>query len=155
MKNDFESLRLENQICFPIYATSRLLTKIYRIFLQDIDLTYPQYLVLLVLWEKDHQSVSTISEQLLLESNTLTPLLKRMEEKKLVRRERSREDERVVMISLTEAGRDLKEKAVCIPDKIVRELDNGQLGEAEVLQFKDMLNKILLELSGRATKQKG
>ena len=101
MKTSQESLWLENQLCFPLYAVSRMVTKLYTPFLEKLDITYPQYLVLLVLWKEDQITVSDISEQLYLESNTLTPLLKRMEKKELICRERSKEDERQVLVNET------------------------------------------------------
>ncbi|MNJ92080.1 Organic hydroperoxide resistance transcriptional regulator [compost metagenome] len=116
-------LKLEKQICFPIYALSREVIQRYRPFLEELDLTYPQYLVFLVLWEEDKQTVNQIGEKLLLDSGTLTPLLKRLEQKKLVIRERRKTDERVVEISLTPEGKDLKQKAEDIPGKLLNELN--------------------------------
>ncbi|WP_461449526.1 MarR family winged helix-turn-helix transcriptional regulator [Mucilaginibacter sp.] len=109
-------LKLENQACFPVYALSRVLTAHYKPILEEIDLTYPQYLVMLVLWEHQQLSVKEIGEKLLLDSGTLTPLLKKLEARKLVNRTRSMADERILMISLTKDGAALKEKAVSIPE---------------------------------------
>jgi len=106
-----ELLKLENQLCFPLYAASRLVTKCYQPVLDKLGLTYPQYLVLMVLWEKDSVNLSTISEKLQLQSNTLTPLLKRMQEMDLVNRVRSEKDERSIIISLTQKGEMLKTAA--------------------------------------------
>ncbi|MFZ6051815.1 MarR family winged helix-turn-helix transcriptional regulator [Halocola ammonii] len=142
-----ELLALKNQLCFPLYATSRLTTKLYAPLLEKLDITYPQYLVLLVLWERDVQSVSTIGKTLYLESNTLTPLLKRMEQKGLLVRERSKEDERTVMVSLTEKGKDLREEAVCIPKQIIESLSGEEIDEKEIKQFRKTLYKILGQLS--------
>lgn len=114
----YEKLKLENQLCFPLYAASRLMTKCYQPMLNELGLTYPQYLVLLVLWETDNVSLGTIAERLQLQSNTLTPLLKRMQEMELVTRTRSQKDERSVVIALTEAGRGLREKALNIPEQL-------------------------------------
>lgn len=108
-------LNLQDHLCFSLYACSRAISRMYRPLLKKLDLTYPQYLVLLVLWEKDEQTVKELGELLDLDSGTLTPLLKRMEGKKLIRRERPKTDERVVMVSLTEEGKALREEAVCIP----------------------------------------
>jgi DNA-binding MarR family transcriptional regulator len=96
-----EQLKLENQLCFPVYAASRLITRIYQPYLDEIGITYPQYLVLLVLWEKDEVTVNEISRKLILNTNTTTPLLKRLEAQGLVSRRRSGEDERKVIIALT------------------------------------------------------
>jgi DNA-binding MarR family transcriptional regulator len=106
-----ELLKLENQLCFPLYAASRLVTKCYQPVLDKIGLTYPQYLVLMVLWEKDSVNLSALAEKLQLQSNTLTPLLKRMQEMKLINRVRSEKDERSIIISLTEKGEMLKSEA--------------------------------------------
>lgn len=106
-----ELLKLENQLCFPLYAASRLVTQCYQPVLEELGLTYPQYLVLLVLWETDSVNVSVISQKLYLQSNTLTPMLKRMQEMGLVNRVRSRADERSVIISLTEKGKQLESEA--------------------------------------------
>lgn len=142
-----ELLALKNQLCFPLYATSRLTTKLYAPLLEKLDITYPQYLVLLVLWEKDVQSVSKIGATLYLESNTLTPLLKRMEQKGLLVRERSKKDERTVIVSLTGKGKDLREEAVCIPKQIIESLSGEEIDENEIKQFRSTLYKILGQLS--------
>lgn len=114
MNNDL--LKLENQICFKIYTAEREITKLYRDLLQEMNVTYPQYLVLLLLWEKHSLLVKELGKRLFLDSGTLTPMLKRMEKNGLVERKRSAEDERSVVISLTEKGDALKEKAECIPE---------------------------------------
>ena len=106
-----EAMKLANQLCFPLYAAARHVTGLYTPVLRPLGLTYTQYIVFLVLWEKDGLTVGEISEKLLLDNGTLSPLLKKMEQAGYVRRERSREDERVVVITLTEAGRALQEKA--------------------------------------------
>ncbi|WLF83358.1 MarR family winged helix-turn-helix transcriptional regulator [Moraxella sp. ZY210820] len=113
-----EQLRLSNQICFPLYALSKAMIKQYTPFLERLDLTYPQYLVMLVLWEFGEQSVGEIGDKLHLDSGTLTPLLKRLQNKGLVERKRSMSDERSVMISLTEAGKTLENQAVAIPEQM-------------------------------------
>ncbi len=111
-----EQLRLENQLCFSVYACSREITKMYRPYLDKLEITYPQYLVLLVLWEHQETTVKALGAELYLDSGTLTPLLKRMEEAGLVRRERSKDDERKVMVRLTTKGEELREEASIIPD---------------------------------------
>lgn len=120
MNNDL--LKLENQICFKIYTAEREITKLYRDLLKELDVTYPQYLVLLLLWEKHSLTVKELGQRLFLDSGTLTPMLKRMESNGLVERKRSAEDERSVIISLTEKGETLKEKAECIPSQLVENI---------------------------------
>ncbi len=112
------NLRLDRQLCFPLYAASRLVTRLYQPLLEPLGLTYPQYVVLLILWEDAPCSVSHIGERALLNSNTLTPLLKRMEELNYIRRTRSVTDERVVEISLTKAGTRLRGRCACIPESL-------------------------------------
>lgn len=119
---DNKKLQLDNQLCFPIYALARDIIAAYRPLLEAIDLTYPQYLALLVLWEKQEQSVSQLGDQLDLDSGTLTPLLKRLEQKGLVNRKRSATDERSVLISLTESGSGLRIKAANIPATLLMSL---------------------------------
>ena len=118
-----EAMKLINQLCFPLYAAARHVTGLYTPVLRPLGLTYTQYIVFLVLWEKDGQPVGEIGERLLLDNGTLSPLLKKMEQAGYVRRERSREDERVVVITLTEAGRALQEKAKDVPAKVAGCLD--------------------------------
>ncbi|MEH7081191.1 MarR family transcriptional regulator [Neobacillus drentensis] len=119
---DNQNLKLENQICFKIYTAEREITKLYRDLLEDLDVTYPQYLVLLVLWEKDSITVKELGQKLFLDSGTLTPMLKRMEGNHLLERKRSLEDERSVIISLTKKGEELKQKAECIPSQLLQNL---------------------------------
>ena len=133
-------LKLENQACFPVYALSRVLTAHYKPILDEIGMTYPQYLVMLVLWEHQQLSVKEIGEKLLLDSGTLTPLLKKLEAKKLVSRTRSIEDERVLMISLTKGGAALKEKATSVPYSFKCSLG---LSMEEMVSLKDTINIIL------------
>lgn len=113
-----EEMKLENQFCFPLYAASRLVTKMYQPLLEELGITYPQYLILLVLWEEKVSSVMELGEKLLLSSNTLTPLLKRMEKKEIINRARSEEDERKVLITLTEKGVAMQKEACLIPQKL-------------------------------------
>lgn len=143
MSEDFSALHLENQLCFPLYAASRLTTKLYAPYLAELDITYPQYLVLMVLWQHQNQSVSDIGKQLMLESNTLTPLLKRLEQKDLIARTRSKEDERTVIISLTGHGAKLKEKAVCVPQQMMAAIGDQAITEEEALAFRDTLWKLI------------
>ena len=121
--DDQEAMKLVNQLCFPLYAAARHVTGLYTPVLKPLGLTYTQYIVFLVLWEKDGQPVGEIGEKLLLDNGTLSPLLKKLEQAGYVRRERSREDERVVVITLTEAGRALREKAKDVPAKVAGCID--------------------------------
>ena len=121
--DDQEAMKLANQLCFPLYAAARHVTGLYTPVLRPLGLTYTQYIVFLVLWEKDGQPVGEIGEKLLLDNGTLSPLLKKMEQAGYVRRERSREDERVVVITLTKAGRALQEKAKDVPAKVAGCID--------------------------------
>lgn len=114
------ALLLDNQLCFALYSTSLAMTKLYKPLLEEMGLTYPQYLVMLVLWEQDDVAVFELGSRLYLDSGTLTPLLKRMEAAGLLARSRSAEDERRVNIALTEAGRKLKARAARIPGCVVR-----------------------------------
>jgi MarR family transcriptional regulator, organic hydroperoxide resistance regulator len=110
-----QALLLDNQLCFALYSASLAMTKLYKPLLEGLELTYPQYLAMLVLWERDGLAVSELGERLTLDSGTLTPLLKRLEAAGLVARSRAAEDERRVLLHLTPAGRALKEKAKAIP----------------------------------------
>jgi MarR family transcriptional regulator, organic hydroperoxide resistance regulator len=145
-KSDYSHLHLDRQICFPLYAASRLLIKLYQPALTRLALTYPQYLVLLSLWEKDNKTVSDLSEQLLLESNTLTPLLKRLSAKKLINRKRSLSDERSTVISLTTAGKRLKVRASGVPGEVVNCLQSEDLNEKELLVLQKTLRNLLQKL---------
>lgn len=129
----YDVLKLDNQLCFPIYVASREIIQGYNRYFGDLDITYPQYLVLMVLWEEDEMSVNSIGKRLHLDSGTLTPLLKRMESKELILRNRCKADERTVRISLTEKGKQLKQKAVKIPPQLAEDLTLTQ-EEAETLK---------------------
>ncbi|CAI9687164.1 MarR family transcriptional regulator [Elizabethkingia anophelis] len=143
MKN-LQQLKLDNQICFPVYALSREIVGRYRPLLDQLDITYPQYLVLLVLWEHQEQSVSQLGEKLYLDSGTLTPLLKRLEQKKMVTRSRSKEDERIVKIKLTSEGQSLQKKAASIPKQLFEDM---KVPEEELKQLKTTIEKILTTLN--------
>jgi MarR family transcriptional regulator, organic hydroperoxide resistance regulator len=135
-----EFLKLENQLCFSLYASSRAITRMYRPFLEGLGITYPQYLVLLVLWDQKESTVKELSEKLDLDSGTLTPMLKRMEAQQLVQRKRSSEDERVVNIHITEAGLALYDKALCIPQSL---LASSGLSPEEIYTFNEQLKRII------------
>jgi DNA-binding MarR family transcriptional regulator len=127
-------LRLDNQICFAVYSAAHAFNRVYKPLLDRLGLTYPQYLVMLVLWERDGVAVKEIGERLHLDSGTLTPLLKRLEQAGMIRRTRSREDERQVMIDLTSEGQALKDKARAVPPSI---LAASQCSVAELTAVKD------------------
>ena len=114
----YEQLKLDNQLCFPLYACSRYITRLYTPVLEAMGLTYTQYITLLVLWEKDGLSMKELGEKLYLDSGTLTPLLKKLESQGLIERTRSKDDERSVLIKLTKKGSALEESAADIPEKI-------------------------------------
>ena len=116
----YDVLKLTNQLCFPLYACSREIIKQYKPFLDEIDLTYTQYIAMLVLWEKKSINVKSLGELLYLDSGTLTPLLKKLESKGYVTRQRSSEDERNLIVTITEDGEALKERAVSVPGEIAR-----------------------------------
>jgi DNA-binding MarR family transcriptional regulator len=119
MEYDYhEAMKLDNQLCFPLYAAARKITGLYTPYLKPLDLTYTQYIVLLVLWEQDEITVGELCHRLRLDSGTISPLLKKLEATGYILRTRKKEDERVVSIRLTEAGRALQEKAKEIPQKI-------------------------------------
>ncbi len=138
-----ESLMLNNQLCFALHSTSLLMTKVYKPLLQALGLTYPQYLAMMVLWEEDSLTVGEISSRLLTDPGSLTPLLKRLEAEGLLSRTRSREDERVVVVELTAAGRALQDKAMGIPQCILRasglELEQLRKLQADLIALRSNL----------------
>lgn len=136
----YDSLKLENQICFPLYAASREIIKQYKPFLDEIDLTYTQYIAMLILWEKKSLTVKEMGEFLYLDSGTLTPLLKKLESKGLLTRARSTEDERNLNVTITEAGEQLKEQAVNVPAKMAQ---CSKLEPEEALTLYRILYKLL------------
>ncbi|HFG6936638.1 MarR family winged helix-turn-helix transcriptional regulator [Acinetobacter baumannii] len=139
MDQDCQNLKLENQLCFLIYSTNLALNQLYRKLLTPLGITYPQYLVMLVLWEKDEITVSEIGSKLFLESSTLTPILKKLEALQLLNRTRSKEDERQVIITLSEKGKKLKKQAVNIPTHI---LEASSCDTATLLGLKDQLTQL-------------
>ncbi|KRP95175.1 MarR family transcriptional regulator [Bradyrhizobium yuanmingense] len=144
-----DPLRLDNQICFAIYSATHAFNRVYKPLLDRLGLTYPQYLVMLVLWERDDVPVKEIGEKLFLDSGTLTPLLKRLEAAHLVRRTRSREDERQVLIALTPQGHALKEKARSVPQSILAASDCSVSElvamKDEIVALRDRLNAVIGE----------
>jgi DNA-binding MarR family transcriptional regulator len=135
--------KLENQLCFALYSTLLGVNKVYRGLLREFDLTYPQYLVMLVLWERDQINVSEICEQLYLETTTLTPLLKRLETRGLISRRRSAEDERQVIVGLTEEGRALRQQLKHVPDCLGAAM-GGSLDD--IVELRDKLTKVRSKL---------
>jgi MarR family transcriptional regulator, organic hydroperoxide resistance regulator len=149
MEQDNAILFLEKQLCFPLYAASRLTIQQYTPYLNELDLTYPQYLVFLTLWEHNELNVNALGEKLHLASNTLTPLLKRMEEKGWLNRTRATNDERVVNVTLTNKGQALKYEALKIPLKLFVKLQNPMISEDELKQFQKTLWKLISILSNQ------
>lgn len=140
--NTDEMLKLENQLCFPLYAAARQVVGMYTPFLKELDLTYTQYIVFLVLWERDGVTVGALGKRLYLDNGTLTPLLKKMEAAGLLTRSRDKADERVVLVTLTEAGRKLKERAKEIPLKVGACLS---LSEQDASGLYELLYRLLKE----------
>lgn len=134
-----DRLHLDNQLCFALYAASRAMTSAYAPLLDELGLTYPQYLVMLVLWERDGERVSQIGERLHLDSATLTPLLKRLEARKLIARKRSTADERVVEVYLTTAGKRLERKASEVPACMLQKV---QLSVAELAKLRTQVQAL-------------
>ena len=145
----YEQLKLDNQLCFPVYAASRLITREYQPFLDRLGITYPQYLVLMILWEEDGMPVNDIAKKLILNTNTITPLLKRMENQGIIKRKRSRQDERKVIVQLTAKGRELQEEAALIPEKLAGRLVEGELNVDDLIRMKEMLDSMIRSLSGK------
>ncbi|MDR1409137.1 MAG: MarR family transcriptional regulator [Oscillospiraceae bacterium] len=137
---EYDVLKLSNQLCFPLYACSREIVKKYKPFLDEIGLTYTQYIAMMVMWEKKTVNVKTLGECLYLDSGTLTPLLKKLEAAGLVTRERSEKDERNLVIGITEKGESLKEPAKTVPEKMASCMN---LSMEEVSTLYSLLYKIL------------
>ena len=140
-----EQLKLENQLCFPFYATSRLIIRAYQEDLDALGITYPQYLVMLVMWEHEELSVIEIGEKLILNTNTVTPLLKRMETMGLITRIQSATDQRKVMIRLTEQGKEMEKQATEIPFRLLKRMniDPDKANPEEIIQLKSQLNRLI------------
>lgn len=121
MENKYAALRLKNQLCFPLYAVSNLIGRKYKPLLEELNLTYTQYIVMMVLWEEKEVNEKFLCEALCLKSNTITPLLKKLEVKRYIKKEKDNADERNLVITLTKTGEELKDKALCVPETIARE----------------------------------
>lgn len=139
-EHKYDALKLEKQLCFPLYACSREVIKKYKPFLDAIDLTYTQYIAMMALWEKKQLTVKALGDMLYLDSGTLTPLLKKLEAKGFLIRKRSDEDERNVLVSLTAAGEALKEKAVQVPGQMMQCV---RLSQEDVLALHRILHQLL------------
>lgn len=142
-----EQLKLENQLCFRFYTVSRLITQAYQPMLTDLGITYPQYLVLLVLWEHDNQPVNDIAKRLMLNTNTITPLLKRMELEGIVRRGKDDGDARKVIVSLTEKGKKMEEKAVNIPFEMANSFTCSALTPKSGVEIASLLDAMIETLN--------
>ena len=136
----YDVLKLDNQLCFPLYAVSKEIVRRYTPFLDEIDLTYTQYIAMMVMWEHKEVNVKELGKKLFLDSGTLTPLLKKLESKGLVTRERSKTDERFLTVCITEEGMKLREKAVEIPAKLGSCIS---LDEQEAIQLYTIVRKLL------------
>ena len=143
MSGKYDSLKLENQLCFPLYACSKEIVRRYKTYLDKLDLTYTQYIVMMVMWEEKELNVKELGDKLFLDSGTLTPVLKKLEAKGYVTRERSKIDERTLIVTLTESGKELREMAVDIPVGMRGCL---KLSDEEMVQLRTMLNKILSDM---------
>ena len=142
MKDKYESIRLRNQVCFPLYAVSNMITRKYKPFLDELDLTYTQYIVMMVLWEEKKVNEKLICETLCLKSNTVTPLLKKLESKGYIKKCKDSEDERNLVITLTEYGEELKDRALNVPRKIACEIN---LSNEDAMTLYKILYKMLEE----------
>lgn len=143
----YEQLKLDNQVCFPVYAASRLIISQYQPYLEKIGITYPQYLVLMVLWENDSLSVNDIGKKLILNSNTLTPLLKRMEKQELLQRTRSSKDERRVIINLTPKAKELEKEASKIPEALSKGSISEVMSQNDFIELRALLHKVIKHLT--------
>ena len=137
---DYDQLKLENQLCFPLYVCSKEIIKKYKPLLDKLDLTYTQYIVMMVMWSEQKINVKKLGEKLFLDSGTLTPLLKKLEKKGYIERNRLTSDERNLMITITKDGIELRKKAISIPEKIGNCID---LKHNEIVELHKLLNKML------------
>ena len=138
--NQFDPLKLENQLCFPLYAAARKVVSLYTPILSELDLTYTQYITMMVLWEEKEIRVKELGQKLFLDSGTLTPLLKNLEKKGFVTRTRSSEDERVTLVALTDEGMQLREKALSVPQRVASCVN---LAPEDGMKLYEILHKLL------------
>ncbi|ESP95152.1 MULTISPECIES: MarR family winged helix-turn-helix transcriptional regulator [Pseudoalteromonas] len=141
MSDKFPELNLDNQLCFSLYAASRHVTRLYQPLLKKYDLTYPQYIVMLILWQQDGLLVKEIGNRAQLKSNTLTPLLKRLEQGNLLKRQRDTEDERQCYVFLTEKGKSLETQCACIPSQMLKQTD---MPLEKIIELKQLLDQLIL-----------
>ncbi len=146
MTDKYSSLRLKNQLCFPLYAVSNIITRKYKPLLDKLDLTYTQYIVMMVLWEEKQVNEKLLCETLCLKSNTVAPLLKKLEDKGYIKKEKDRDDERNLVITLTKEGEKLRDRALCVPESISKEF---HLSPEEATFLYTVLYKILDEERAR------
>ena len=140
MEEKYESLKLSKQLCFPLYACSREMIKLYKPFLDELGLTYTQYITLMVLWEHKAMTVKALGQELYLDSGTLTPLLKKLEEKGLVTRRRSDLDERNLIVTITELGESMRDQALHIPEEMTKCVN---LPREDIRELYRMLHQLL------------
>lgn len=140
MSDKYDVLKLSNQLCFPLYVCSKEIIRRYKPFLDNIDLTYTQYITMLALWENESINVKDLGELLYLDSGTLTPVLKKLEQKNYIQRKRWLKDERVLMVTVTEEGQRLKEQAACVPEKMGQCM---KLDEDEAKTLYKLLHKMM------------
>ena len=138
----YEALKLENQLCFPLYAAAKEIVRKYKPFLDELDLTYTQYITMMVMWEEQCITVTKLGEKLYLDSGTLTPLLKKLEQKNYITRQSSKDDERTINVTLTSQGLALRDKALCVPEGMGKCI---KLTAEEAACLYKILNKILAD----------
>jgi len=143
---NYDKLKLDNQLCFRLYAASRLITQAYRPHLDRLGVTYPQYLVLMVLWETDSLPVNDIAKKLSLETNTVTPLIQRMEREGIVTRTKGKVDTRQTIVALTDHGRGLREQAIGIPNCMLDLLCNNGVPEQSISEILPLLDELIASL---------
>ena len=143
-KDKYESIKLKNQVCFPIYLCSKEIIKKYNPLLSELDLTYTQYVVMMFFWERESSNLKELAQTLMIDPSTLTPLLKKIEKKGYIKRERAKDDERNLVITLTEEGEALKDKALVIPDKMRKCVD---MSDDEIHQLLALTKKLLFILA--------
>lgn len=139
----YEQLKLDNQLCFRIYTASRLITATYTPFFKELGITYPQYLVMMLLWEKDNRVIGDITDRLHLETNTVTPLLQRMEKQGLIVRQKSKADSRQRIVSLTHKGKDLENQIKDVPNCIARDILKEGMSPEELQSLVPLLDKLI------------
>ncbi len=144
MKDNYESLRLDNQLCFPLYAVSKEIIRKYRPFLDKVGITYTQYIALMVIWEHEKINVKDLGAELFLDSGTLTPVLKNLESKGYVKRVRNKGDERVLTVSSTALGDNLRDKLSAVPKAVASSM---KLDKAEAMELYKLLYKVLINIS--------